>query len=347
MLPNLKSEASVLQKILSAEFGVELPRHNALAIVARMKGFTGYQELQRGFAKIANQLFEGNVVHITNGAGDISGEDEVCCFLQQILGLHYQNQKIFAIETRGNYMPMGGAAGPQSEISLSAPHDISDIGSDFRAYLLKPYGDTLNRFNVFNEIFIRDLKKASELVDEELTHYFDFGKFHSGIIAADLRYTFASEIHARTKFSVVHHLAVEQSYRSSSSSVRNAIEKIQANDPGSLTICWLSGTDISGRRSKALSPVKTVAHSIEVEGAGFVSNERDRQFFSEVIDCLVEMNIPTIKVPYLKKLDMFTNFGASLTTKMIKDRDLILRSVLTQMAAHGFIQEKVFSHRSS
>ncbi|MFZ6735393.1 hypothetical protein ACO0LG_25960 [Undibacterium sp. Ji42W] len=336
MLPKIQSEAQVLKKILASEYDCQISHDTALNIAARMKNIDEYRLAKNLLEKISQQIFCNDVAHVTNSAGEVAGEDEICCLIRYILNLRFKPKTVFSIEARAYYSTLQNKNPPRCTVLKASSFDQVDIWNPDEPYLCKAYGLPLNRFNVFDEVFIADVNRLKEPDKKILKHYLESG-FKTGVIAAGTDFHFGSLIQDKTKFSTMHHLAIGQSYRSKPNQVVDAISALRFNTPEAPILCWLSMTSRHGDNVQAFSHIKTSDYQIPVDDVGFVNSQYDRNFYLPIIKILRDMQVPMILVPHMTSFDMFTKFDSAMTVGMIRRRHLIINSLLHQLDNLGYI----------
>lgn len=335
MLPNLDAEAKALKKILQTEFDLKIRSQDCHDIVARMKTGDDIRGFRKQLSKLSNQIFGSNIVHVCNSAGQVAGEDEMCCFLQRILRLkhgHFKN--IFSVEARGYYSTLGKVNVPRCAIIQAGSYD--DLIDDTNPFLHIHHGLPLSKLNAFDEVFVADAYRTDEESINILKWYVENIKFKTGIVAASTNFDLATMFHSQTKFSVMYHLAIGSSYRSTPAQVSHAINCIRRDHPDAIILCWLSTTHRGGNARQAVFKEASFTHKIEVEGVGYVKDENHREFFSSVTDILKEMQVPLIQVPYLDSLNIFANFEEKFTTKMIRACNDATREIVAQLNSLGY-----------
>ncbi|MFZ6776986.1 hypothetical protein ACO0LD_09125 [Undibacterium sp. Ji83W] len=340
MLPNLKAEAQALKKILETEFDLKILSQECHDIVARMKTGDDIRDFRKQLSTLSNQIFGSNIVHICNSAGEVAGEDEMCCFLQRILRLkhgHFKN--IFSVEARGYYSTLGNVNVPRCAIIQAEPYDDNDVIDDTKPFLHIHHGLPLSKLNAFDEVFVADTYRTDEASINILKWYVENIKFKTGLVAASTNFGLATMFHSQTKFSVMYHLAVGSSYRSTAVQVSHAINSIRRDHPDAIILCWLSTTHRGGNARQAVFKEASFTHKIEVEGVGYVEDENHRKFFSSVTTILQEMQVPMIQVPYLDSLNIFANSEKRVTTKMIRICNDATREIVAQLNSLGFPAE--------
>lgn len=349
MLPNIATQSAVLKKCLSAQFGIDLKTHQATEIIARMMGFSDYQNLLRGVETVGNRIFEGRVLHAVASAHYFSGEDEVCYFLGQILNL--QKKNYFVVEARGYWSAsLSQKPSPMFEVfkpnefydAIQIPHKDRDRGRD--SYWSHPANYLIAASAIFPEVMVFEHDDA-ESSKRIICDYIETKPFETGIISAGERngWHCLNEVSSHANYLPVCHLAISKNYATGSdtANTKKRVESIRKEMPNVSIVAWIfeddcatSDDDRYGRDREIYQEKKTGwPEMTEIEGLGFVKQGYTRNFFLEILEILKQHGIPFIRVPHYKGHKCFID--KDITPRQVAERDRVTQDILTQMQALG------------
>jgi hypothetical protein len=372
MLPNIKTESAVLRKRLAAQYGLSLATHQANELVARMKGFGGYQELLRGIDRLAWSIFDADrtrrAVHAITTAHYYSGEDEVCYILAHIL--NQQGIDYFTVEARGSRLriPPDNSL-PDTMVVMRGEYmsryrkrydryfkeslDARARGATPQAEALDGESDQLFRCGsnhliaaspIFSEVML--LEHADDQRSaEKIAEFAGKRPYEAGIIGTGEgeKWAMAAEYAAWSDFSCVYHVAISQTYtnRRDPSHVVAQIHALRKRSPDVRIIAWIFEDDCASRATdrqggdgqRIFSEQSQHGGRQLVEGLGWMAVS-GRLFFERVLNVLNGHQIPFIKVPHYSGHECF--LAEEPHPRQIWERDRVTADVVRQLVTLGF-----------
>lgn len=343
MLPNFKTQSTILRECLRAEHHLELPLNKVHELVARMHNFIDYQSMLHSAERVSKQILAKNVVHVVTSADYFNGEDEVCYLLGQILNLQARNY--FVVEARGYCRALGNSEPGPGHVIIN-PHKITDY---FQKYEIEGFhcgsAELIAASSIFSEVLLLD-HQDDETSKAILEPYIASRQFETGIVSTGegKKWRMMDFIQGSTRFAPTYHISVSHNYRNFGNPKRviGQIEEIRRAAPTAPIVAWVFCDDcasnwkpIHGRDQVIFAKESEYHDLVPVEGLGHVRRAA-HGFFSAVRESLERYRIPLIMVPHFSGSQCFVR--RELLPFMVDERDRVVQAIMKQMESLDLVE---------
>lgn len=330
MLPNTKTQTANFKKLLKAQFGIEIKHHQAAECMARITGFSDYQQLLRGIEKSYSGIFRNKEIHCVASPCYFCGEDEVCYFLGQLLNL--QKTPYFAAELRGWQRKFKGKQYNQSAYIFNS-NDYNriydrDIGSIMNS---DPNSDDIDlgcssnelivASPIFNEVMV--FEDCDPITGQEyMNDYIRKNQFEIGIVSCGEmnRWKMIEGFDSQTDFSIAFHIPVSKNYitRDKPHIFKNLIQSIQKSQPNAPIFVWIFEDDCATDMHDSPRRVTITRNSPD-------------EFLKAILDDLGQNKIQPIWIPHYSGTKCFIPHNGKILPQRIAERDRITLDILNQL----------------